>query len=289
MNDSTPDSEPQGACSDTAPPTATSVTGYGAWHLASQHGLHVFPLLPILNGRCACCRKRPGAPCENAGKHPAIAWGTEATADPDAVRVLWTPKWRGAWDALCGIGIATGPSGLVALDIDPRHGGDSTLSGALAELGLLPPSPTVITGGGGLHHYFRAPAGLRLPSKSDVLGAGLDLKASGGYVVAPPSVHKTGNRYRWADGRSLCTIDPLPELPTAWLAALVSATAPSHNYDDERTEFDAGERNQRLYHLAHTLRKDGVLPELIGEFTRRVNQVQARPPVGRCRSRQNRD
>ena len=57
----------------------------------------------------------------------------------------------------------------------------------------------VSTGGDGEHFYFAAPTDVSL--KSGVLAEGLDVKADGGYVIAPPSLHPSGRRYRWDVGR----------------------------------------------------------------------------------------
>ncbi len=88
-----------------------------------------------------------------------------------------------------GIGIVTGKiSGIAVLDIDV--GADTS--------GLeLPPTPSVNTGGGGSHHYFKLPAGVLLQS-SNGFRHKMDFKAEGGYVIAPPSLHKSGKRYEWA-------------------------------------------------------------------------------------------
>jgi hypothetical protein len=53
----------------------------------------------------------------------------------------------------------------------------------------------VRTASGGLHLYFKHPnhhvrTGIRV-------APGLDVKASGGYVVAPPSVGANGKPYEW--------------------------------------------------------------------------------------------
>ena len=97
-------------------------------------------------------------------------------------------------------------SGLCVVDIDPRKGGQLVRD-------LMTPTATVATGGGGWHLYYRHPGGpllAALPGRT-----GVDVKADGGYVVAPPSVHPgTGRPYRWAGER------PVTEMPPALRAAL---------------------------------------------------------------------
>lgn len=94
-----------------------------------------------------------------------------------------------AW-AWSGVGIATGPgSGILVLDVDGPEGEEQ-----LRKHGHTP-TPIVRTASGGLHLYFKHPAhevktGIRV-------APGLDVKASGGYVVAPPSIGPNGKPYEW--------------------------------------------------------------------------------------------
>jgi hypothetical protein len=64
------------------------------------------------------------------------------------------------------------------------------------EHGLLP-AAWVRTGSGGWHAYLRQPDGQRVPNSVGRLGPGLDVRADGGTIVAPPSLHATGGRYGW--------------------------------------------------------------------------------------------
>lgn len=103
------------------------------------------------------------------------------------------------------IGVVTGEvSGLVVVDLD----GDSAVQ-AVRERGGLPPTPCVITGKG--YHYYLAHPGRPVANAAGLAGvAGLDIRGDGGYVVAPPSVHPSGRRYRWARGRSPGDLPPAP-------------------------------------------------------------------------------
>jgi hypothetical protein len=66
----------------------------------------------------------------------------------------------------------------------------------------------------GEHLYFSADAA-RIGNSAGQLGAGLDVRGRGGYVVAPPSRHASGKHYRW-------TSAPPPAPLPAWLAALLA-------------------------------------------------------------------
>lgn len=113
-------------------------------------------------------------------------------ATPTEIEAWWE-RWPDA-----NLGIVTGwISSVVVLDVDPRHGGDASLAALESGHGPLPRTITTISGGGGRHLYFAHPTHL-VPSRA--LAAGLDLKAEGGMVVAPPSGHVSGGVYRWEDG-----------------------------------------------------------------------------------------
>lgn len=152
-------------------------------------------------------------PLQPRGKVPATEHGCkDASADPGMVREMWEGRPG------CNIGLATGPvSGVFVFDVDgkapppEKEGGPEGVAGpeALAWLearwGALPPTRRALTSGGGWHLYFRWPAGRVIKNRArirvqDGRRAGLDVRGDGGYVVLPPSVHPSGELYRWADG-----------------------------------------------------------------------------------------
>lgn len=151
-------------------------------------------------------------PCR--GKVPLTEHGVhDATTEAETIRAWWT-QWPDA-----NIGIACG-GGLVVLDVDPRHGGDASLRELEHEHGEII-TLTARTGGGGLHLYMRG----ELPQRVG-FRPGLDLKASGGYVVAPPSLHESGRRYEWiAPGDLPQRPQPVP----AWLARIIDPPRPERD------------------------------------------------------------
>lgn len=110
-------------------------------------------------------------------------------------------------------------SGVVVLDVDPRHDGDTALAALERRWGPRGDTIECETGGGGLHVWFAADS----PLSSAPVAPGCELKAEGGLVVVPPSTHPSGGRYRWRAGRGPGERDLAP-VPS-WLAALV---APEH-------------------------------------------------------------
>ena len=115
-------------------------------------------------------------PLKARSKVSLVRWKAGATTDPAVIRSWWE-KWPDA-----GVAIAVEPSKLVAVD-----GDDPSVEADLD----LPETLTAATGRG-QHFYYQAPEGVALKSWS---GPGFDVKATG-YVVAPPSIHPTGVRYK---------------------------------------------------------------------------------------------
>lgn len=171
----------------------------------TQRGWRVFPLQGIVNNTCTCGR----GDCSSPGKHPLVRRGLyEATTDPDTIFDWWR-RWRSA-----NIGIVTGAeSGIAVIDIDLPEAVSSF--DRILEAGL-PHTLVGLTGGGGVHLVYETQdstlgnsAG-RLPGIDDEL-AGADLRANGGYIVGPPSVHRSGGCYEWLDVTR--ALSPTP----AWL------------------------------------------------------------------------
>jgi len=221
----------------------------------AEHGFHVFPLQP---GR----------------KEPLIRdWPSRATSDPITIRE-W---WRRYPDA--NIGIATGPSGLVAIDVDVKDGalGMESWGDILQEHGhRLGETVTAETPTGGLHVIYRA-NGLAVRSSAGTLGPGLDVRACGGYIVAPPSVHPNGQRYEWALGCSPDDVDPIP-LPTPLVQLLADVRRPASGAKPFEP-IPEGRRNDALTSLAGSMRRIGMSGDAILAALRTTNQERCRPPL----------
>ncbi|MET9366074.1 bifunctional DNA primase/polymerase [Streptomyces sp. NPDC006632] len=152
-----------------------------------------------------------------------VSWEERATRDPEVIERTWGR-------APFNIGIACGPSRLVALDLDLPHDGE--VSGSpeivdgmtmLASLAArtpgtqITPTLTVRTPSGGRHLVYLAPDGISVRNTARTLGFCLDTRAAGGYIVGIGSV-VDGAQYL-LDSGSPTTPAVLPE----WLLALVTA------------------------------------------------------------------
>ncbi|MES9554961.1 MULTISPECIES: bifunctional DNA primase/polymerase [unclassified Streptomyces] len=187
---------------------------------AAERGWRVFPLRPgtkrpALHGETAC--PRTGA-CANGH----LKWEDRATTDPDRIRAAWSA-------APFNIGLATGPSGLVVVDLDmpkptdPKGTPDGATSlQALCERAgqAVPTTHRTRTASSGHHLYFTAPPSPQLTNSAGKLGKLIDTRAWGGYVVAAGSV-VNGHAYEVIDSA------PVAALPPWLLDALTSAPRPA--------------------------------------------------------------
>jgi len=240
----------------------------------AKRGWPAFPLHTPIGDACSC-----GHVCDRIGKHPRTARGLlDATTDQAMIY-----KWWRDWPA-ANIGIACGPAGLAVVDIDPRHGGDQSLADLIEKHGPLPETVETITGGGGRHILFKNPNGLVVKSKT--IAAGLDMKAGGGYICAPPSLHASGRLYQFEFSRHPkgTALAPLP----AWLAVMAGDAMRNERAEAANPDgwvammlsrgADEGERNNTAAKLAgyfhrHRLDSNVTLVILAG-----WNQLN-RPPL----------
>lgn len=193
----------------------------------AARGWHVFPLTP------------------GTKKPPVIdRWERRASTDPDQIHHWWR-------ESPFNVGIATGPSGLVVVDLDtakpgepvpapwarPRIGsGAATLRELTHRLHTrITPTFAVRTPSRGWHLYYTAPAGAALRNTQGVLGWKIDTRARGGYVVAPGSQVSSG-AYELIIDREVAELPGwlhhalTPDPPPAHSAAPVAAATSTSSY-----------------------------------------------------------
>jgi len=242
----------------------------------AERGWRTFPLHHILpSGACSC-----GTRCDDPGKHPRVPWKESATTDQVRIAGWWT-QWPDA-----NIGIATGVgSGLWVLDLDNKKSidiGDGLLIGqgthSLRALELqyeaLPETLVQVTGSGGNHFLFRYPSGTGTDLRNRTnLVPGIDVRGEGGYIVAPPSNHVSGNTYQWVDQDQ-----PLAEVPE-WLRDVAQRPRNVRELEAGQTVGEGG-RNDYLYRIGSKLRgeKDLSFLELVGVLGA-YNAEYCDPPV----------
>lgn len=248
-----------------------------------RRGMAVLPLhWPVRTGRrlaCSCAR----AQCTSPAKHPVgslVPKGLrDATKDPAVI-----DEWSG--HGRFNIGIVTGAiSGIVALDVDPRHDGDQTVAALEREHGPLPPTWRFLTGGGGEHILFRHP-GAAVPNSAGQVGPGIDVRGDGGYIVAPPSQHISGRPYAISVDHHPDDVQ-LAEMP-AWLlsrllaepAATKSAAKPTTDWRSTVSAVIAeGERNRTLASLSGHLLRNRIDPWVTLDLLQAWNRTHCCPPL----------
>lgn len=137
------------------------------------------------------------------------------------------------------IGIVTGElSGIAVVDLDTEGAAEFAKKN-----GFFDNCPRVQTANG-YHLHFKFLDGLRNFQNRDDL-PGIDLRAEGRYVVVPPSVHESGDVYRWCEGKSLSDI-PLPDFPT-----VLQANSKSEHEQYQASTEHSNHANQLIHFLIY--------------------------------------
>lgn len=225
------------------------------WPVISLHSLH--------EGRCTCAK----ADCDSPGKHPRTTHGLHDASADAAVIAEWWARWPAA-----NIGIAMGgPARLTALDIDGAAG-ETALQELVRQHGNVPTTLESRTGKG-RHVFFVVPEGVEIHPSVGALGKGIDVRAQGSYIVAPPSLHVSGRRYQWENDF------PIASLP-GWLSRLLNNPRPPVPIDGDRAEqIPEGRRNNALTSIAGSLRRQGLSESEILETLRGINLRRCAPPL----------
>ena len=202
----------------------------------------------------------------------------DATTDEKTICEMW------AQEPNANIGIATGErSNLFVIDIDPRHGGSDTFLELQKENGPIPQTIIVGTGGGGFQFYFQHVPGLA--SGAGRIGQGIDHRGEGGYVVAPPSIHPSGDSYIFHSDYSPSDINAA-ELPQ-WVINLITTPSIAGTFKTVPADFyrelfakgaKAGERNDALIRMAGHLIRKRLDPFLVLDILRLWNDHRFIPP-----------
>ena len=218
-------------------------------------------------------------------KKPLIQWKTatrEQLTNPDNIK-----KWWSQYPA-ANVAIVTGKrsGGLVVidLDVDDEKGIDGKDS--LKEwcdqnyIYDIESCATVATGRGGQHLYFQSDY-----TYHNQVGClvGVDIRAEGGCVVAPPSIHgSTKKAYTWDIEEDDVNVPKADSDVVFFLASMEeksgSKTTGKKNDFTEITE--EGGRNNKLFKYVSRLQGDGESDEHIREWAIEYNKHHLKPPLG---------
>ena len=213
-------------------------------------------------------------PIQPGGKRPLVPWTEYQSRRPTEEEIRrWWQQYPNA-----NIGIVTGKvSGIVVIDLDPDKDDDE--SGA----GIYEQAPTDFiakTGRGGYHFYYRYPEDVdHIPNRVGLL-PGVDVRADGGYVVAPPSAHSSGRLYEWTRRGELGRLPP-------YLVGLLTSHTPAERdggdgnskwLSDLLAGVEEGQRNDACARLCGYLIGKGIPKDVVLTIARRWNEKN-HPPL----------
>ena len=231
----------------------------------ARRGWAVFPLAP--RSKIPAISKTAGG----SGVH-------DATTDETVIRQWWGRSPN------ANIGLACGPSRLLVIDLDAEKGGLDSWAELRRENAINDDTILSLTGGGGVHLLFSLPDGASIGNSAGKLGTGIDIRATGGYVVVPPSVHPNGHPYTWDVGFHPDDWDPQPVPPP--LLRLLTEDGNGKSAQPVEGKIAEGSRNATLTSLAGTMRRRGmgesaILAALLEENASRCDPPLSPSEVGR--------
>jgi DNA-binding HxlR family transcriptional regulator len=226
-----------------------------------KRGWPVFPLHTPTESGCSCRH----ADCESVGKHPRTKNGLlGATTDEETIRRWWS-MWPDA-----NLAVACGPSGLTAIDVDPRHGGDESFRDLLKSYPEITDTVVALTGGGGAHYLYAAGEPAARNSEGTI-APGIDVRGDGGYIAVAPSLHVSGQRYRWERSPD--------EFPLAPFPVGIVPQSPTRTADPIGDAIPKGRRDATLASLAGSMRSRGMSEEEIRAALQVTNANRCQPPL----------
>lgn len=186
-------------------------------------------------------------PCLPGAKLPLTGHGwKDATIDPVVIEKWWKEHPDG------NVAVATGPSSVVVLDVDGRHGGLGALSELEEQFQILRAAPRVKTADG-YHIWFAGSVRSKTTGRP-----GLEIKSLGRYVLVPPSIHPDGPIYSWVEELNGEPLPPFPadlairwkpikQKPTGWAEKALASEITL------LTSTSKGRRNEQLNRSAFSL------------------------------------
>lgn len=220
----------------------------------AEHGLAVFPL-------------------ESQGKKPATEHGLkDASTDAEHVREMFEKH------PFSNIGMACGAQSggiiVVDIDVDDEQGknGHDSLRKWEHEHGALPDTAMTLTGRGGNHYLYRSTGATR---SRIACKEGIDIRADGGYIVLPPSIHPNGSQYEWEYELSDYGI---VDANQSVIDLMNEGVEPGTEFKVPE-KIPSGERNGTLYKLACSMQARGNGDEAIMAAVEAENRSRCDPPL----------
>ena len=213
-------------------------------------------------------------PCRARSKTPANSHGCkEASKDEAKIREWWsnTPN--------ANVAIATGEvsDGLVVIDLDIK--GDKRAAIYLKEWqelhGDFPDTWITLTGGGGHHILYKTDQPLRNSTNAELC---IDIRANGGYIIAPPSLHPTGAKYRWYTQNG--DVAKADENVLNFIASVSKRQKEKKKQNFMlKNQIVEGERDDTLFKYAASLQARGFSDEAILQSLTETNEERCTTPL----------
>lgn len=153
-----------------------------------------------------------------------------------------------------GVGAVTGKiSNMVVLDVE------NWCKTPIEDLlNKYPTQMVARSGSGGWHLYYQYPQNVGKVSNRVGLFEGADLRADGGFIVLPPTLHQNGNRYQWVRK------GPLGAFPLAFLELESRPAIQNEGWITEALRgVSEGGRNDTCARLAGYFFKKGVTADIV--------------------------
>ena len=219
-------------------------------------------------------------PLQVKGKKPITQNGfKDATTEIRTIEKWWSenPNYN--------IGIATGQmsGGLVAIDmdIDKDQGKDGyhTFTKWCSENYLvLPDSWLSITGRGGYHLLYQSkfPVTSKIGWLDDV-----DIRADGGYIVAPPSIHPNGTRYQWEQDPEEYELVTTQDIDVEFVMNSVIASSFKGKSQPLSVpeKIEVGHRDEMMFKLACKYQQMGMSDTAMLAALQEENKARCNPPL----------
>lgn len=165
------------------------------------------------------------------------------------------------------------------MDLDVKGNGLEHMAELERQNSPLPTTVMAITGGGGRHLIFKIPANMSMKCHVGIF-EGIDIRGDDGYIIAPPSMHSSRNRYEWVPGCAPGEVD-IADCPPWLLAQIVAASARKQreNRGAPDLPINEGGRNSTLASLAGSMRMRGMTQESIEVALLAENVQRCKPPL----------
>ena len=193
------------------------------------------------------------------------------TRAPKATVDNWFTNLTGA-----GVGVVTGRiSNMVVLDIE--HDCPYPIEDLLKR---YPTQMIARSGGGGYHLFYQYPTNQSRVSNRVRIFEGADLRADGGFIVLPPTMHPSGSRYEWIKR------GPLGAFPVALLELQAQPKVQGDGWITEALRgVSEGGRNDTCARLAGYFFKKGMNADIVEALLLDWNERNEPPlPVNEVRT-----